>query len=94
MWFELLILIIGIVFGYLRKGKEDFMGLLKQGAIVGIIFAVIFGLLAYFLAPGGISLATGFMGAIGIFIGIIILVIIFIIGAFIGDYLEKMMEKK
>jgi 4-hydroxybenzoate polyprenyltransferase len=54
--FELLILIIGIAFGYLRKGKEDFRGLLKTGAIIGIVLAVLFGLVAFLFAPGAIGL--------------------------------------
>jgi amino acid transporter len=93
MLFELLIFVIGIVFGYLRKGKEDLMGLLKQGAIIGIIFAVIFGLIYMFLDSGGISLTTFVGGSLGILIGIIILVIIFIIGVFIGDFIEGKMKK-
>ncbi len=88
--FEILILIIGIIYGYVRPGKEDKWGLLKTGIIIGIILGVIFGLIAAILAPGGIGLVIGFLGAIGIFIGIIFLVILFIIGVFIGDWLEGM----
>ena len=94
MWFELLILVIGIAFGYLRKGKEDFWGLLKTGAIIGIILAVLFGLVAFLFAPGAIGLGLGLAGGFGIFIGVILLVIIFLAGAFIGDWLEGMQKKK
>jgi hypothetical protein len=93
MWFELLILIIGIAFGYLRKGKEDFRGLLKTGAIIGIVLAVLFGLVAFLFAPGAIGLGLGLAGGIGIFIGVILLVIIFLAGVFIGDWLEGMQKK-
>ena len=92
MWFELLILVIGIAFGYLRKGKEDFWGLLKTGAIIGIVLAVIFGLIAFFFAPGDLGLGLGLVGGIGFFIGIILYVIIFLVGAFIGDWLEGMQK--
>ena len=93
MWFELLILVIGFAFGYLQKGKEDFWGLLKTGAIIGIILAVLFGLVAFLFAPGAIGLGLGLAGGIGIFIGVILLVIIFLAGTFIGDWLEGMQNK-
>jgi hypothetical protein len=93
MWFELLILIIGIAYGFLRKGTEDKWGLLKTGAMIGIVLAIIFGLLAFVFAPGAIGLGVGLIGGIGIFIGIVILVIIFIVGVFIGDFLEGAVRK-
>ena len=93
MLFELLVLIIGIAFGFFHKGKEDFWGLLKTGGIVGIVLAVIFGLLSFFFLPGALGIGLGMLGAIGIFIGVVILVIIFIIGAFIGDFLEARLRK-
>ena len=93
MWFELLILVTGIAFGYLQKGKEDFRGFLKTGAIIGIVLAVLFGFVAFLFAPGAIGRGLGMAGGIGIFIGVILLVIIFLAGAFIGDWLEGMQKK-
>jgi hypothetical protein len=95
MWFELLILILisGIVFGYLLKGREDLMGLLKQGVIIGILLAVIFMMIAIFLAPGEIALATGFLGGLVILIEFISFVFIFILGVYIGDFIEGRMKK-
>ncbi|MDD1653180.1 MAG: hypothetical protein LUQ64_01400 [Methanomicrobiales archaeon] len=94
MWFELLIFILGVAFGYFQKGNQDLWDLLKTGLIIGVVLAVIFGLIGFFLAPGGISLAFGLAGGLAIFISVIIFVILFIIGVFIGDYIEKAMEKK
>jgi hypothetical protein len=94
MWFELLILVIGIGYGYFVSGKQDLWGILKQGAIVGVILGIIFGLIAFFLAPEGFSIAAGIGGAIGIVIGIIILVVIFIVGVFIGDMIEGTIKKR
>ena len=93
MLFELLVLIIGIAFGFFHKGKEDFWGLLKTGGIIGIVLAVIFGLLAFLFAPGALGLGIGMLGGLGIFIGVVILVIIFIVGAFIGDFIEARLKK-
>ncbi len=93
MWFELLVLIIGIAYGFLHKGKEDLWGLLKMGGIIGLALGIIFALIAFLFAPGMIGIGVGVLGAIGIFIGIIILAIIFIVGAFIGDILEDKFRK-
>src|SRR5512136_1579477 len=93
MWFELLILIIGIAYGFFHKGKEDLWGLLKMGAIIGLVLGILFGLIAFIFAPGLLGLGVGLAGGIGVFIGIIILAIIFVIGSFIGDWLEGLQKK-
>lgn len=93
MWLELLNFIIGIAFGFFHHGKEDFMGILKNGAIIGIVLGIIFVLVSMFLLPGGISIGVGFLGVFGIFIEIMIFVLIFIVGAFIGDWLEGVLKK-
>ena len=94
MWFYLLNFIIGIAFGFFHRGKEDFMGILRNGAIVGLVLGIAFVLISRVLVPGGISLGAGFLGIFDIFIVIIIYVIIFIVGAFIGDWLEGVLKKK
>jgi len=93
MWFELLNFIIGIAFGFFHRGKEDLMGILRNGAIAGLVLGIIFVLLSTFVMPGGMSISAGFLGVFGIFIVIIIYVIIFIVGAFIGDWLESFLRK-
>jgi hypothetical protein len=93
MWLELLNLILGIAFGFFHKGKEDLTGILKNGAITGIILGIIFVLASIFLVPEGISIGVGFLGVFGFFIVIIIFVIIFIVGAVIGDWLEGVLKK-
>jgi hypothetical protein len=93
MWFELLNLIIGIAFGYFHHGKEDYAGLLKHGALAGLLMGIIFVLAARYLIPGGMSIAVGFPGVFGVFVQILIFLIIFIIGSFIGDKLEDVLKK-
>jgi hypothetical protein len=75
----LLNLILGIVFGFIHRGKEDYTGLL-----LGIIFV---------LAARYLSIDFGFTGILGILIEIIIFLIIFILGAFIGDKIEGIRKK-
>lgn len=94
MMLELLALIIGIVFGFVHKGKEDYMGLLRNSAICGLAVGVLFVLLSAFLFPETTSIIGGAFGVFSIFVVIIIYVIIFIIGAFIGDLIESRLKKQ
>jgi predicted permease len=87
MWFELLVLVIGIVFGFIRSGKEDLVSLIKQGLLIGIILGFILGVLSIF-TPGGMSTGSGIVGAVDVAVKVIILAIIFIIGVMIGNFLE------
>lgn len=94
IWFYLLDLIIGIGFGFFHRGKEDFMGILRNGAIAGLVLGIAFVLISRVFILGGLSLGPGFLGIFDIFIVIIIYVIVFIVGAFIGDRLESFLKKR
>jgi hypothetical protein len=93
MLLEILNLVLGIVFGFFHKGKEDYYGLLKNGVIVGLVLGIIFVLVAQNYLIGGMSIDFGFLGAAGIFLDIFFFMIIFIIGAFIGDKIEEIRKK-
>lgn len=92
MLLELLNLIMGIVFGFIHRGKEDYTGLLKNGALAGLLLGIIFVLVARYFAPDWMSI--GFGDVFGIFIGILIFLIIFILGVFIGDRIECSLRKR
>ena len=92
MWFELLALIIGVTFGYIRRGKEDQLVLIKQGLVIGVIIGFILGILSIF-TPSGMSIHAGIEGAVGITVRAIILALIFVIGVMIGDYFEMLKKK-
>jgi len=94
IWFYLLNFVIGIGFGFFHRGKEDFMGILRNGAIAGIILGIAFVLISNVFVLGGLSLGPGFFGIFDIFIILIIYVIIFMAGAFVGDRLESLRKKK
>lgn len=93
MWLALVIFAIGIAFGFFHKGTEDYRGLLRNGAITGVIISVVLVLLSMVLLPEYISSGLAFLGAFGILIEIVISVIIFIIGAFVGDKIERVIRK-
>ena len=84
----LLNLILGIVFGFIHHGKEDYIGLLKNGALAGVLLGIIFVLAARYL-----SIDFGFPGILGIIFEIFIFLIIFILGTFIGDKIEGIRKK-
>jgi hypothetical protein len=93
MLFELLAFVIGIAFGFIHKGKEDYMGILRNGIIVGTVVGIVSVLATMYLVPGGMSLSFGFLGAFGIILIVVIFVIILVLGAFIGDRIERIMRK-
>jgi hypothetical protein len=89
----LLIIVVGIIYGYSNPGKEDKMNILKKGLKYGLILGVItaiFGLLT-----GGVlvAFAAGFVGIIGFVVVAFVISVEFIIGTFIGDYLEEKLKK-
>ena len=84
---EILIIIIGIIYGYMKPGKEDRSALLKKGVVIGIILGAITIVLG--LLGGGGFLLFGSIVGVAIFIEIIILAVLFVIGTYIGDMLER-----
>ncbi len=84
---EILIIIIGIIYGYMKPGKEDRSALLKKGVVIGIILGGIMVVLGL-IGGGGILLLGSLAGAV-VFIEVIILAVLFIIGTYIGDMLER-----
>jgi uncharacterized membrane protein len=84
---EILIIIIGIIYGYMKPGKEDRSALLKKGVVIGIILGAIMVILG--LIGGGAILLLGSLAGAAVFIEVIILTVLFIIGTYIGDILER-----
>lgn len=89
MLFETLAFIIGLIYGYVKHGKEKRWKLFKKGIRYGIILGIFFGIIGFFV--GGLFLFAA--TAIGMFIEVVFLVIVFIIGTFIGDLLEVAIKK-
>jgi hypothetical protein len=83
----ILIIIIGIIYGYMKPGKEDRSALLKKGVVIGIILGAITVVLG--LLGGGGFLLFGSVVGVAIFIEVIILAVLFVIGTYIGDMLER-----
>lgn len=90
MVLELLVGIAGLIYGYVKPGKEDKMALLKKGSMIGLALGVIFSLVGLFTGAW-LLFAVGTF--VGVLIAVIYLTIIFIIGTFIGDWLEIKLKK-
>ena len=73
--------------------REDYTGILRNGAIIGIVIGIIFVFVMNILAPGSGNISLGYLGAIGFIIDILIYVVIFFAGAFIGDWIERSQKK-
>ena len=84
---EVLIIIIGIIYGYMKPGKEDRSTLLKKGVVIGIILGAILVVLG--LIGGRWILLLGTVAGVLVFVEVIILAVLFIIGTYIGDMLER-----
>ena len=83
----ILIIIIGIIYGYMKPGKEDRSTLLKKGVVIGIILGAIMVVLG--LIGGRWILLLGTLAGAVVFIEVIILAVLFIIGTYMGDMLER-----
>ena len=94
MWLELLTLIIGITFGFFHKGKEDYLAIFRNGALLGIVIGVLSVLISLYIAPGSTTVKFDFLGIFGTVLVIIVFVIIMVAGAFIGDRFEKVLKKE
>jgi len=84
---EILIIIIGIIYGYMKPGKEDRSALLKKGVVIGIILGAVMVVLG--LIGGRWILLLGSLAGVFVFVEVIILAVLFIIGTYIGDMLER-----
>jgi|GEM_PF-338766 len=89
LWIALVLLFLGIVYGYTRPGKEDRVAIMKKGIFAGVVLGVVFGLLIGILVPG-ISVVGATIGTtIAFLIIAVIFALFFIVGTIIGDFLER-----
>lgn len=82
-----LIVIGGMIFGYLKKGKEDKVALIKTGLLLGAALAIF---IAALVIISGIESTTVFVSSgIAIILSVVFLTFFFVTGTIIGDWLEK-----
>ncbi len=87
---DLISLLIGIGYGYIKPGKEEKKALLKKGALIGAALGVVLSLINLVMG-GGLLMAAA--SAVGTVIAIVYLTAMFIVGVWIGDWLEVKLKK-
>ena len=82
----LVVVLIGIGYGYFTPGRQSKMQILKRGILWGLVIAIVFAALGYFanVDPLGLSGA----GLISVFVSFVVLTLLFILGVWIGDMIE------
>lgn len=88
----LLNLILGIAFGFIHRGRENYTLLLRNGAIAGLILGVLFVLAAQYLLPAGMGFSM-VSGVLAIFVEILIFLVVFVVGTVLGDRIEVLRKK-
>ena len=83
---EIFAFLMGLIYAFVRPGKENRSKLFRDGVIIGIILALI--LVGLGVLTGGAVLLIGAVVGIYVLIEIVILAILFIAGTYIGDWLE------
>ncbi len=86
MYLEIFVFLIGLIYAFVRSGKENRSRLFRNGLTIGIILALI--LVGLGVLTGGAVLLIGTIVGIYVLIEIVILTILFIVGTYIGDWLE------
>ena len=89
MVLDILAFAAGIVYGYMKPGKESRKHLLKKGLKIGAVVAAFFAILNLFIG-GFFAFGATFIGTI---LGIAILTVIFVGGTIVGDWLEERIKK-
>jgi hypothetical protein len=82
----LIVVLVGIAYGYFTPGRQSKMAILKRGLLWGLVIAVVFAVLGYFLNVDPLGL-TG-AGLISVFVSFVVLTLFFILGVWIGDMIE------
>lgn len=89
MALDALAFIAGVIYGYMKPGKEAKGALLKKGLKIGLLFGILLAVLN--LLVGGI-LRFG-ATVIGSVVAIGFLTFMFVAGTIIGDWLEEKVKK-
>jgi Mg/Co/Ni transporter MgtE len=90
---DLLIVLVGLVYGYSRQGKEDLWKILLNGLKIGLLLGIAMGFLGLLVGGGIFAFAFGAIGVVTFVMIAFIITIEFIIGAIVGDLLESAVKK-
>ncbi len=80
----LVIVLVGLAYGALARGKQDKGKLFRQGLMIGIAFGVILAVLAALTGSPFLTILA-IAGAVGIVLDAILISLLFILGVWLGD---------
>ena len=81
MW-GLLVFLVGLLYGALKRGRQDKSSLFMQGLVIGIVLAIVLVVLGLLV---NVPAIVGLGGAFGIIVTAIILSLLFVLGVWVGD---------
>ena len=81
----ILVVLIGIAYGYFTPGRQSKMAILKRGLLWGLVIAIVFAALGFFFGVDPLGLAAS---PVSFFISFVVLTLLFILGVWIGDLIE------
>ena len=84
MW-GLLAFVIGLLYGWLKPGRQDKSQIMVKGLVIGLIVAVVLVLLGVVVGSNPVYFGAGVLGFI---LGVIIITLLFVLGVWLGDLIE------
>ncbi len=82
----LLVLVIGLVYGAVKPGRQNKGALFRSGLWIGILVAIVLALVGALTGFSALGLALDFIGLV---LTAVILSVLFIVGVWIGDLLTN-----
>ena len=81
----LIVFVIGLLYGWLSPGRQNKSALFRTGVYIGVLVAVVFGIIGLLLNANPLGVGAGILGFI---IAVVILSLLFILGVWLGDLIE------
>lgn len=85
VWGIILAFVIGMAYGFFKKGQQDKGGIFKTGVIWGLIIAAVLAVLGWAFDMSASGIGSDFVGFV---ISFVIMVAIFVGGVLVGDWIE------
>lgn len=77
----LVALVVGILYGALKPGRQDKSALLRQGLMIGLVVGIILAVIGYLTGSPALGIGS-FVGAV---IAAIVMTLLFVLGVWLGD---------
>ena len=81
----ILALVIGVLYGALKQGRQDKGHLIRQGLFIGLVVGLVLGILGFLLRAPALGI-SGFVGAV---VAALVITVLFVLGVWIGDLLTE-----